>query len=115
MPVLDNDNLDILKEKVEAWRAVERENLSNYYEILNHLTFLTEEVNGHPETTVKMLVEIKRLLAEMGDRSDVPEIVFDVPRPRWMNPWWLMLAMVAASALGSLITLLSCGIVQIPI
>lgn len=107
MPVLDNDNIEALREKVDAWRAVERENQANYCEILRNLTFLVDEVNGHPSMSVKMLIEIKKILAGLPITNDIiKNVPINIERPRWLSPWWLIVVVVGASLLSSIMTLL---------
>ena len=118
MPVIKDDNIDILQEKIDAWGSVQREVLSAYCEVLKHLTFLVNEVDGHPAASVKMLIEIKGTLSGILDilrRHNAP-VQVDVFYPRPRNFWYIILALAgtsAVSAVVSLLTLLALGIIHI--
>jgi len=115
MPVLDSNNIDILREKVDAWREVETENLSRYCEILDHLSSLADEIDGHPAAAVRMLGEIRTILGELSGALMVnvqPQTV--ISKPTWLNPWVLLAILFITSILSSLITILATGQLRIP-
>ena len=115
MPVLDNQSIGTLREKVDAWRVVEEENLANYCEILRNLTFLVDEVNGHPSTSVKMLIEIKDVLANLPGMNIIDQSNIRIPRPAWLNPWWLITIVLGTSVISTVLTLLFFNVLHLPV
>lgn len=116
MPVFDNDNIDVLREKVDAWHSVESENRENFCHIVTNLTFLVEQINGHPETSVKMLSEVIYMLNTLIEKfPDLLSRPVVISPPKWVNPWVLTLMILSTSILSSLATMFILGYVHIPI
>lgn len=112
MPVIDPNSVEVLREKVDAWREVEQENLSRYCEILDLMLKMADEIDGHPSETVAMIGELKLLVSDMASRIPPERTASDVHGailPWYLRPWSLVGIGVLIGIIASLATLLLTG------
>lgn len=105
MAVIDPSGVEMLREKVDAWREVEQENLSRYCEILDLLLKLTDEVDGHPANSVAILGELKSIVSNMESRMppDHGVVRADGGTPWLLRPTFLIALAVIAGIVSALV------------
>lgn len=105
MAVIDPNSVEVLREKVDAWREVEQENLSRYCEILDLLLKLTDEVDGHPANSVAMLGELKGIVSSMESRmpADHGTMQAGGDTPWFLRPPFLVALAVIAGIVSALV------------
>jgi len=107
MPIIDSNNLEVLREKVDAWREVEQENLSRYCEVLDLLLKLADDVDGHPAQAIVLLGEVRDIITKIEQRvlGDNDRSV-EQPALRWhQHPIFLVGMAMLAGAVASFLTL----------
>lgn len=111
MPVIDPNSVEVLREKVDAWREVEQENLSRYCEILDLLLKLADDVDGHPAQAVSLIGDVRGIVSRM-EQSISSECSHEVRPPplKWyQSPLFLVGMTLVSGVVSSLLTLLITG------
>jgi hypothetical protein len=107
MAVIDPNSVEVLREKVDAWREVEQENLSRYCEILDLLLNLTDEIDGHPANSALMIGELKRIVTDIQDRMPSDQRHIEVGDLPWhLRPLPILALAMLAGAVVAFVTLL---------
>lgn len=107
MPVIDPNSVEVLREKVDAWREVEQENLSRYCEILDLLLKLTDEIDGHPSSSALMIGELKGIVTDIQARMPSDQRRIEVSDLPWhLRPPFLFALAIISGAVAALVGLL---------
>ncbi|MFA7153828.1 MAG: hypothetical protein WC072_08555 [Methanoregulaceae archaeon] len=111
MPVIDPNSIEVLREKVDAWREVEQENLSRYCEILDLLLKIEGDMDGHPAQAVSLLGDVRGtvLRLEGSISSECSRKVQPPPLKWYQSPLFLVGMTLVSGVVSSLLTLLLTG------
>jgi len=69
--IIPDRRLELLQEKIDAWRETETKANENYCNIIDVLSEIADNIDGHPAEAVRILNQVKEDLVRMEDRFDV--------------------------------------------
>jgi hypothetical protein len=111
-PIIPERRLDILQEKIDVWRDTEAKAIETYCSLIDVMTDVANNINGHPAESVRMLKKVREDIERMEQRltslPDGPSRSSD-GRDGVLRTVSVVLSWIVSTGIGVIIGVAVCG------